>query len=119
MGLNAVDNTRMWFDHVRIPASHTLEQIGRITNSKYDGWIKDKNTRLAAALGELVSARTAISIMSNSASKLGLTIAIRYALQRRQFGLKPGSEIPIIDHLYHQRRLFPLLAKTYALVNIL
>src|SRR3954449_10081612 len=50
------------------------------------------------------------------ASKVALTIAIRYAGRRRQFGA-PGSadEALLLDYRMHQRRLLPLLARTYAL----
>jgi acyl-CoA oxidase len=50
-----------------------------------------------------------------AAAKSGLTITIRYSDQRRQFGPEGGSEIPILNYRMHQRRLFPPLAKTYAL----
>jgi hypothetical protein len=42
--------------------------------------------------------------------KLGLTVALRYAASRPQFGDKP-----IAAYLTHQRRLLPALANTYAL----
>ena len=48
-------------------------------------------------------------------SKVGLTVALRYALTRRQFGPSEGKEILLMDFLSHQRRLLPLLAKQYAL----
>ena len=44
---------------------------------------------------------------------VGLTTAILYAEQRRQFG-PPGAETPILDYVTHQVRLMPLLATTYA-----
>jgi acyl-CoA oxidase len=44
-----------------------------------------------------------------------LTIAVRYGLRRRQFGPPDGDEVPILDYRTHQRRLMPLLARTYAL----
>jgi acyl-CoA oxidase len=46
---------------------------------------------------------------------IGLKIAIRYGHQRRQF--KPEGaleEIPIINYLTHQRRLYPPLAASFA-----
>lgn len=42
--------------------------------------------------------------------KIGLTVALRYACQRPQFGDKL-----IINYLTHQNRLLPALANTYAL----
>ncbi len=51
-----------------------------------------------------------------NASKVALTIAVRYAVRRRQFeASNPPAEDLILDYGMHQRRLFPLLARTYAL----
>ena len=44
------------------------------------------------------------------ASKIGVTIALRYACARPQFGGKR-----IMEYLTHQRRLLPALATTYAM----
>ena len=44
------------------------------------------------------------------ACKVGVTIAVRYACARPQFG-----EQFIMSYLTHQRRLLPALATTYAL----
>jgi acyl-CoA oxidase len=49
-----------------------------------------------------------------AAAKSGLTIAIKYSDQRRQFGPEGGLEVPL-NYRIHQRRLLPLLAKTYAI----
>ena len=51
-----------------------------------------------------------------NAAKVALAIAVEYAHHRRQFG-NPGSgeEEVLLDYGMHQRRLFPLLARTYAL----
>ncbi|KAJ0113181.1 hypothetical protein Patl1_02372 [Pistacia atlantica] len=47
---------------------------------------------------------------------MGLAIAIRYALSRRAFSVTPnGPEVLLLDYPSHQRRLLPLLAKTYAM----
>ena len=49
-------------------------------------------------------------------NRVALDIATRYALQRRQFSApKSEEEVLIMDYLAHQRRLFPLIAKSYAL----
>ena len=67
-------------------------------------------------LGTLVQGRVCVSAASVSAAKSALTIAVRYGLRRRQFG-PPDSdrEVVILDYRTHQRRLMPLLARTYAL----
>jgi acyl-CoA oxidase len=46
---------------------------------------------------------------------MALTIAVRHALSRRQFGPPDGEEVFLLDYRTHQRRLLPALAKTYAL----
>ena len=66
-------------------------------------------------LGTLVQGRICISGASVSAAKTALTIAVRYGLRRRQFGPERRPEVPILDYRTQQRRLMPLLAKTYAL----
>jgi acyl-CoA oxidase len=50
-----------------------------------------------------------------SAAKSGLTIAIKYSDQRKQFGPEGAPEVPILNYRTHQRRLMPLLANVYAL----
>ncbi|MBA0758848.1 hypothetical protein Gotri_021810, partial [Gossypium trilobum] len=47
---------------------------------------------------------------------VALATSIRYALTRRAFSLKPNEpEVLLLDYPSHQRRLFPLVAKTYAM----
>ena len=67
-------------------------------------------------IGTLIQGRISVSGASISATKVALTIAIRRALERRQFG-PPGErrEALLMDYRTHQRRLLPALAKTYAL----
>jgi acyl-CoA oxidase len=65
-------------------------------------------------LGTLIGGRIGIPRSALAAAKSGLTIAIKYSDQRRQFGPEGGLEVPILNYRIHQRRLF-LLAKTYAI----
>jgi acyl-CoA oxidase len=65
-------------------------------------------------LGTLVGGRISIAAAAVSAAKSGLTIAVRYAAVRRQFGPEGRPEVPILDYLSMQRRLLPALATTYA-----
>ena len=67
-------------------------------------------------LGALVAGRVSVAWASVSAAKKALFIAVKYGLKRRQFSTLPGEkETLILDYPSHQRSLFPLLAKTYAL----
>ena len=61
-------------------------------------------------LGTLIQGRISVSGASISASKVALTIAVRRALERRQFGPPGGSEALLLDYRTHQRRLLPALA---------
>ncbi|MBV8431521.1 MAG: acyl-CoA dehydrogenase family protein [Solirubrobacterales bacterium] len=116
MGLNGVDNGRLWFDDVRVPRDALLNRYGEVRpDGTYYSSIENPNRRFFTTIGALVQGRVCISAASISASKSGLTIAVRHGLRRRQFGPPEGEEIPILDYRPHQRRLMPLLAKSYAL----
>jgi len=67
-------------------------------------------------LGTLIRGRVTVGGSAGAAARVALDIATRYALQRRQFKA-PGDEheVLLMDYLVHQRRLFPLIARSYAL----
>jgi acyl-CoA oxidase len=117
LGLEGVDNGRIWFDHVRVPRDALLNRYADVgEDGRYTSPIENANRRFFTMLGTLIQGRVSVGGAAITASKLALTIAIRYALKRRQFGPPGGdSEALLIDYRVHQRRLFPLLAKTYAL----
>ncbi|HTU96768.1 MAG TPA: acyl-CoA dehydrogenase [Solirubrobacteraceae bacterium] len=116
MGLNGVDNGRIWFDHVRVPREALLNRYGDVDeDGVYSSPIESAGRRFFTMLGTLVQGRVCISGASVSAAKSALTIAVRHGLRRRQFGPEPGHEVPILDYRTHQRRLMPPLAKTFAL----
>ena len=116
MGLNGVDNGRIWFHGVRVPREALLNRYGDVdADGVYSSPIESPGRRFFTMLGTLVQGRVCISGASVSAAKTALTIAVRYGLRRRQFGPEPGHEVPILDYRTHQRRLMPLLAKTYGL----
>jgi len=116
MGLNGVDNGRIWFDHVRVPREALLNRYADVNDQgEYESPIENPNKRFFTMLGTLVQGRICISGASISAAKSALTIAVRYALRRRQFGPPDGDEVPILDYRTHQRRLMPPLARTFAL----
>jgi acyl-CoA oxidase len=117
MGLNGVDNGRIWFDNVKVPVENLLNKYGGINeDGEYQSKIKGESKRFFTMLGALVGGRVSIALASNTAAKKALDIAIRYALKRRQFAsLNEEQETLILDYPTHQWRLFPLLAKSYAL----
>jgi acyl-CoA oxidase len=115
-GLNGVDNGRIWFDHVRVPRENLLDRYGEVDpDGTYRTPIASASRRFFTMLGTLVQGRISVGGAAGSATKLALTIAIRYGLVRRQFAPPGGAEIVVLDYLAHQRRLFPALARTYAL----
>jgi acyl-CoA oxidase len=118
MGLNRVDNGALWFDGVRVPREALLNRYAEVTDDgRYVSPIESANKRFFTMLGALVQGRVCISGASISAAKNALTIAVRYGRRRRQFGPPGKQAVPILDYRTHQRRLMPLLAKSYALHN--
>jgi acyl-CoA oxidase len=117
IGLNGVDNGRIWFNMVEVPKANLLNKYGDIDSAgNYTSSIEKESKRFFTMLGALVAGRVSIALGSNTASKKALDIAITYALKRRQFpSSNPNTETLILDYPTHQERLFPLLAKSYAL----
>ncbi len=116
LGLNGVDNGRLWFNQVRIPRKNLLDRFGQVSSEgEYASSITSESARFFTMLGTLVGGRICVPMGGLSATKSGLTIAIRYAHRRRQFGKVGETEVPIISYPSHQQRLMPLLAKTYVL----
>jgi len=116
MGLNGVDNGTIRFENVVIPKENMLDRFASVTDKgEFESPIPSDNRRFFTMLGTLVGGRIGIPRSALAAAKSGLTIAIRYSDQRRQFGPEGGSEVPILNYRIHQRRLLPLLAKTYAI----
>jgi len=117
MGLNGVDNGRIRFDGVRVPRTALLNQFADVTPSGvYESEIENANKRFFTMLGTLVQGRVCVGGGGINAAKVALAIAIKYGLRRRQFEASSDDEEQLLlDYGMHQRRLFPLLARTYAL----
>ena len=115
LGLNGVDNGRIWFTNVVVPRENLLDKFGSVdAKGNYSSPITSQSKRFFTMLGTLVGGRVGVPYAGLSAAKLGLTIAIKYAGNRTQFGPGGGDEISILDYTTHQRRLMPLLARAYA-----
>ncbi len=116
LGLNGVDNGRLSFDQVRVPRQNLLDRFAQIdAKGGYTSPIASPSKRFFTMLGTLVAGRVSVAKAGLSAAKSALTIALRYAAQRRQFGPPGEPEIRLLDYLSHQRRLLPRLAEGYAL----
>ena len=116
-GLPGVDNGRIMFDHVRVPRENLLNRFADVEpDGTYRSEIENPNRRFFTMLGTLVRGRITVGGSAAQAARVALDIAVRYALQRKQFkAAGEDREVPIIDYLVHQRRLFPHLAHSYAL----
>jgi acyl-CoA oxidase len=116
-GLPGVDNGRIQFDHVRVPRENLLNKYADVAeDGTYSSPIENPGRRFFTMLGTLIRGRVTVGGSAGAAARVALDIATRYALERRQFEA-PGAEdeVLIMDYLVHQRRLFPLIAKSYAL----
>ncbi|WP_243059999.1 acyl-CoA dehydrogenase [Nocardioides sp. SR21] len=117
MGLNGVDNGRIWFDEVRVPRTALLNRFADVTpEGVYESAIDNPNRRFFTMLGTLVQGRVCVGGAGINASKVALAIATKYAVRRRQFeATSDEQEELLLDYGMHQRRLLPLIARTYAL----
>ena len=117
LGLNGVDNGKIWFDQVRIPRVDMLDRFASVSpEGVYSSPIKNPSARFFTMLGTLVGGRISIASSGLNAAKSALAIAVRYAGRRRQFsGPKQEAETLLFDYPSHQRRLMPLLANAYGL----
>jgi acyl-CoA oxidase len=116
LGLDGVDNGRIWFDRVRVPRDNLLDRYATVDETgTYTSPIESSTKRFFTMLGTLIQGRVSVCGASISATKVALAIAIRHAESRRQFGPPGEQEVVLMDYRTHQRRLLIPLAKTYAL----
>ncbi|XP_056637255.1 peroxisomal acyl-coenzyme A oxidase 3-like isoform X2 [Diorhabda sublineata] len=117
IGLNGIDNGFIRFMNYEIPRENLLNKVADVTeDGRYVTPIKDPNKRHGAALGSLSAGRVNIAGMCDALGAKALTIAIRYAAVRKQFGPEK-EEIPILEYQSHQFRLIPYLAALYVIRN--
>ncbi|KAI9503930.1 acyl-CoA dehydrogenase/oxidase C-terminal [Coemansia spiralis] len=114
MGRDQIDNGWIRFTYVRIPRSNMLMKHTKVTRA--GDVIEPALAQLA--YGALIQGRVSMVSDSANVAKRALTIAVRYASVRRQFGIgEPGTvETKLLDYPIHQHRLLPLMAQTFAMV---
>ncbi|XP_017774752.1 PREDICTED: peroxisomal acyl-coenzyme A oxidase 3 isoform X2 [Nicrophorus vespilloides] len=113
IGLNGIDNGFIMFQNYRIPKENLLNRTGDVTpDGDYESSFSDPAKILGAALENLSTGR--VGIMQESTNNLicAMTISVRYAACRKQFGPNGGEEVTIIEYPLHQWRLFPYVAAT-------
>jgi acyl-CoA oxidase len=116
-GLAGVDNGRIMFDDVRIPAENLLNRYADVdADGTYRSPIENSNRRFFTMLGTLIRGRVSVAATAGAAGRKALALATRYGLVRKQFEAPDSdSEITVLDYLGHQRKLLPLIAKSYAI----
>ena len=115
LGLNGVDNGKIWFNQVKVSVENLLDRYGGIdAGGNYRSAIKNPNKRFFTMLGTLVGGRICVAKGALAAAKMSLTIAVKHALQRRQFNdsIKIQEDL-LMDYPTHQLRLIPKVASCY------
>ena len=115
LGLNGVDNGKIWFNQVKVPRKNLLNKYGSISDEgHYHSDIKNPNKRFFTMLGTLVGGRICVARAGLGGAKMALTIAVKHALKRRQFNdsIKIQEDL-LMDYPTHQLRLTPAIAKAY------
>ena len=115
LGLNGVDNGKIWFDQVSVPRENLLNKYGDIKeDGRYHSDIKNPKKRFFTMLGTLVGGRICVARAGLGGAKMALAIAVKHALRRRQFNdsIKVQEDL-LMDYPTHQLRLTPAIATCY------
>ncbi|CAH1121403.1 unnamed protein product [Ceutorhynchus assimilis] len=116
IGLHGIDNGFIMFKNYRIPRENLLNRTADVTpEGEYESSFSDPGKILGAALENLSTGR--VGIMQESSNNLicAVTIALRYAAIRRQFGPSGNAgntknEWQLVEYQLHRWRLFPHMA---------
>ena len=113
MGREGVDNGWIQFSSVRIPRYFMLQKWCKVSR---DGKVTLPPLEQLSYIS-LLSGRVYMATDSYRICARFITIALRYAVGRKQFKInsKNDSETQLLDYPLHQKRLLPFLALTYAM----
>ena len=93
LGLNGVDNGRIWFDHVRVPRESAARPLraASAADGTYSSPIENPTKRFFTMLGTLIQGRVSVCGAAISATKVALTIAVRRGARRAASSAPPGE----------------------------
>ena len=109
LSLDGIDNGFMLFHNYHVPYDCLLDKYSQIRDGKFKSLIKNKDKRLGVMMAGLVRGRLSVIFGSEINARNCLTIALRYAGLRKQFGGQ--VEKPIINYQTHRQRLVIGLSK--------
>ena len=79
LGLDGVDNGRLWFDQVRVPRENLLDRYATVSpEGGYTSPIEKPTKRFFTMLSTLIQGRISVCGAAINASKVALTIAVRH-----------------------------------------
>lgn len=113
MGREGVDNGWIQFSNVRIPRFFMLQKFCKVSR---DGKVTLPPLEQLSYIS-LLQGRVGMASDSYRICARFVTIAVRYAVGRRQFkgdAVRTPGETQLINYPLHQRRLMPYLALAYA-----
>ncbi len=110
MGREAIDNGWIQFHNVEIPREYLLQKFTKIDA---DGTVHLTPLE-QLSYSALLQGRVTMVLDSFRQGARFITISLRYAIGRQQFGT-PQEENQIINYSLHQYRLVPYLALVYLL----
>ena len=111
---NEIDNGFIIFKNYKVPYDALLDKLSQITpEGKFVSSISKKEKRMGIMLSTLMRGRTSVISSSEGNLKNSLTIGIRYAAIRKQFGPPNSKEVSILDYQLTRNRLIPHLANLF------